>query len=197
MKTIQNVEIWKIAIGVCLGVFAAQAIPAMVSEIYYAAHPCERPNLSQTEEISCSLSQLLARQKQSNKEFNERIKAEKEADDRFAKEHPEEWKAKKAKEEQEYQSRVKAEQDRVAAIEERFKADEQIRKDKEAEQAAHAKEWAAERAAYEKSQEQLEQQTRALEQQSQQTMQEASNYTERNRIAPTTTTTSADTAPAP
>jgi hypothetical protein len=111
-----------------------------------------------------------------------RMKAEKDAEKRFAKDHPEEWKAKKEKDAADLQAFNKAEQDRQAEVDTAWAKSEQARKDKEAANIAHQKEWDAEQAAYEKDIDQLNQQTRALEQQSRQTMQEASDYVERNRI---------------
>jgi hypothetical protein len=61
-----NIEIVKIATGVCLGLFAANVIPSTISEVYYAANPCDRPRLSDTAELSCDLNKSLARMKKLN-----------------------------------------------------------------------------------------------------------------------------------
>jgi hypothetical protein len=159
VKTIQNVEIWKIAVGVCLGLFAAQSIPAAINELHFAAIPCDRPNLSQMAEASCSISRLAANQKQFIEKMEEETKAKKEADAKFAKDHPEEWMAKQAKKEQEYQATLKAEQDRQSAIDEQIKKEDQYKKDTEAYQAAESKkradEWAAEKEERRKNLEQI------------------------------------------
>jgi hypothetical protein len=72
---------------------------------------------------------------QMNKEMREEIAA----DAKFAKDHPEEWKAKKAKEKQEHQAFMKPFNDRQAAIDEQHRKEEQYKKDTEAYQAAEYK----------------------------------------------------------
>jgi hypothetical protein len=116
-----------------------------------------------------------------------KVNAAKEADEQFAKDHPEEWKAKKDKEEEERQASIKAEQDRQAEIDAAWAKSEQARKDKEAADLLAAKKWDAEQAAWAKDEAQLQAQTRTLEQQSKQLIQESSAYVDRNHIDPTST----------
>jgi hypothetical protein len=198
VKNIQNVEIWKIATGVCLGLFAAQFIPIAIKEVYYAAYPCERPNLDVLSQTSCDLDRLLAKTKQQNKELEDRLKAEKEEDERFAKEHPVEWKAKKNKEAADLQAFRKAEQDRKTALDEKFKAEEKHRKDVEAYEAAEAKKrsdaWAAEKASWQKSMDQI-----AIDAQNQANKDADYAYERSQQLIQDSSkpTTSANTAPTP
>jgi hypothetical protein len=152
MKHPQGIGIWRIATGVCLGLFAAQFIPVAINEMYYAAYPCDRPNLDVPKQTSCDLDRILAKTKQQNKEWEEKLKAEKEADNKFAKEHPVEWKAKKDKEAAELKAFQQARQDKQAEWNASWAKIEQDRKDDESRRAAESKkrsdEWEAEKASW-------------------------------------------------
>jgi hypothetical protein len=64
-----------IAIAVTGGILAAQAIPAILSEVYYAANPCDRPGLPASVEASCEFRRAGERLRK----WNEELKAEREA----------------------------------------------------------------------------------------------------------------------
>ena len=68
-----------IAIAVASGILAAQAIPVIVSEVYYAANPCDRPGLSGGDRFVCESTKRLARTRQVLDELEKDFAAKKAA----------------------------------------------------------------------------------------------------------------------